>query len=134
MSTALKERTVLAFADADPRLYYPQIDAIRRKFYGDRPVLNDPQVLYTVAVRGDRVTACYGLKVEGKRALVVDFYGTNARDWKKLLHQLLWYSDEVGLELSAWVFFDNKNIKYFRKWGFKDEAWLIRRQPHKDVK
>lgn len=119
---------------SDPH-YKEQIDTIRRKFYGNFPLLNDPAVLYYAAVRdGETVTAFFGLKIDGKRVLVVDFYGTNAQDWKRLLTFLLLLADSRGWELSAWVFNDNKNLKYFIKWGFKEEAKLIRRQPqHKDV-
>lgn len=129
-----KQRSAkLVVADASPKLYFPQIDAIRPH----PEIPRDPSVLYTVAEREGRVTAFYGLKIDPSdkhRALVVDFYGTNARDWRKLLDHLLWSSDETGLELSAWVFNGNKNLKYFLGYGFTEEAKLIRRQPHKDVK
>lgn len=112
-----------------------QIDAIRKPFYGGFPLLNDPDVTYRITKRGDRVTACYGIKVDGKRGLVVDFYGTNAADWERLLADLLAAADHHDLELSAWVQVGNKNIKYFWKRGFSPQLVLIRRQPeHKEVK
>lgn len=108
-----------------------QIDALRREFYGDQPMLNDPAVQYSVVTRNGVVTAMYGLKIEGKRALVVDFYGKNARDLVALKDVLLAWADGEGYELSAWVFNTNKNLKHFLRWGFKEEAKLIRRRPRK---
>jgi len=109
-----------------------QVDSIRP----NSEIPRDPSVRYTVAERDGCVTAFFGLKIDPNdehRALVVDFFGTNARDWKKLLICLLSWADLHGIELSAWVFNGNKNLKYFLKWGFTEEAKLIRRQPHKDV-
>lgn len=113
---------------------YAQIDAIRAKF-SPPASQREAGVRYMVAERNHVVTAFYGLKVEDGRALVVDFYGTNARDWERLLALLLRVSDEERIELSAWVAINNKNLKYFFKRGFAPHFVLIRRQPeHKDVK
>jgi hypothetical protein len=105
-----------------------QIDSIRFEHGSTAP--RQPDVKYVVAERDGRVTAFFGLRHDGPtRALVVDFYGRNAHDWKALQEKLMADSDKRGVELSAWCSINNKNVRYFEKDGFKPVMYLVRRQP-----
>lgn len=114
------------------RTFHPsdwgQIDAIRRPHYGGFEPLTDPNVQYMVAERAGQITALYGYKMDGgTRALIVDFFGTNARDWEDLCEYLLRWADQRGIELSAWCSLSNKNVHWFENKGFSRQLVLLRR-------
>ncbi|MDE2104264.1 MAG: hypothetical protein KGL39_43910 [Patescibacteria group bacterium] len=94
-----------------------------------------PEVDYSVVDHNGTITTCFGLKFDGPtRALVVDFYGSDARDWEFAFDRLCEAADKNGVELSGWCLINNKNTKYFERRGFKETMRLFRRQPVKKVK
>jgi hypothetical protein len=120
----MEQRVFRAAQDHD----FEQIDAIRAEHGSVAPRMED--VSYYVSDRNGRVTAFFGLKMDGPtRALVVDFYGTKAFDWRALFEKLCVDADKAGVELSAWVFLNNKNLRYFERDGFKKMMYLVRRAP-----
>lgn len=112
---------------------FSAIDAIRNEHGSIAPRM--PGVHYFVLQRDKKVTAFFGLKMDGPtRALIVDMYGTNAYDWHTLAERICSDADKNNVEVSGWCFIDNKNVKYFEKdFGFKKTMYLMRRQPNQET-
>lgn len=105
-----------------------QIDAIRAEHGSTAPRL--PDVSYYVCERAGRITAFFGLRMDGRtRALVADFYGAKAADWKALFEKLCTDADKAQVELSGWCFLNNKNVRIFERNGFVKTMLLMRRAP-----
>jgi hypothetical protein len=120
----MEQRIFRAAQDHD----FEQIDAIRAEHGSVAPRMED--VSYYVCERSGRITAFFGLKMDGKtRALVADLYGTKAADWKALFEKLCTNADKAGVELSGWCFLNNKNVRIFKRYGCVPTMLLIRRAP-----
>jgi hypothetical protein len=107
-----------------------RIEAIRKQNYAGQPMLNDPAVEYIVYDNDGLITAMYGVKFDKvtRRALIVDMYGTNARDWMKLYRYLLAWADKFGIQISGWVLTTNPHIKTFFRTGGAPHMVLVRRE------
>ena len=108
---------------------FVEIDIIRAENGSTLP--REEDVNYFVSDRDGVITAFYGWRMDpvDLRALVIDFYGSKARDWMDLLADMNKHADDVGIQLSGWVDVRNKNIEFFWKNGFSPRMVLVRREP-----
>ena len=82
---------------------FVEIDIIRAENGSTLP--REEDVNYFVSDRDGMITAFYGWRMDpvDLRALVIDFYGSKARDWMDLLADMNKHADDVGIQLSGWV-------------------------------